>query len=283
MGFEILLKGGFVMAVLGCLSVYALAIIFYKIVQFNASSALSTKFIEPIMQHVKAGEYTDAEAKLEKTKGPVARIMRTAIRCVLNREMSVKSRESEIARIGTAEMQVLESHMRGLEMVANTSPLLGLLGTVLGMITVFATLSEAGGRVDPALLAAGIWEALVTTVGGLVVAIPAVAAYYILDGNVEKVRTRMRDVAVQILALEDVFVRNEREQERRELINQQDAIRQEKEDIQKYTAEQKKLAEEQKKFAEEQKKLTEEQLQMLEDARTTPQSSGTLRLLSPNY
>lgn len=265
------------MVVLAGLSVYALAIIFYKIVQFSSSSALKTSFIEPVMQHVKRGEYTDAEAMLEKTSGPVARIMRTAIRCVLNREISVKSRESEIARIGTAEIQVLESHMRGLEMVSNTAPLLGLLGTVLGMITVFATLSEAGGRVDPALLAAGIWEALVTTVGGLVVAIPSVAAYYILDGNIEKVRTRMRDVAVQILALEDVFVKNEKEQERRDIIKQQEALRLEKEDIKKMTEDQKKQLQQQ------QKRLEEEHAKLLEDARSTAQGSSTLKLLSPSY
>ncbi len=269
MGLEILLKGGVVMAILGALSIYALAVIFYKIVQFSTSSVMKTSFIEPVMHHVKQGEYTDADTMLEKTSGPVARVMRSAIRCVLNREMSVKSRESEIARIGTAEVQTLESHMRGLEMVANTAPLLGLLGTVMGMITVFATLSEAGGRVDPALLAGGIWEALVTTVGGLAVAIPAVAAYYILDSQIEKVRTRMRDAAIQILALEDVFMRNEKEQERRDMINEREAMRKEQEEMQKLT--------------EEQRRLKEEQENLLEKVRTTAQSSGTLRLLSPSY
>lgn len=269
MGLEILLKGGVVMLILGAMSIYALAVIFYKIVQFTTSGALKTGFVEPVMHHVKQGEYTDAEAMLEKTPGPIARIMRTAIRCVLNRDMSVKSRESEIARVGTAEIQVLESHMRGLEMVANTAPLLGLLGTVTGMIGVFSTLSEAGGRVDPGLLAGGIWEALVTTVGGLVVAIPSVAAYYVLDSQIERVRTMMRDVAVQILALEDVFMRNEKEQERREMIDQRDAIRKEQEALIKLT--------------EEQKKLKEEQESLLEKVRTTAQSSGTLKLLSPSY
>ncbi|NET71286.1 MAG: MotA/TolQ/ExbB proton channel family protein [Sphaerospermopsis sp. SIO1G2] len=280
MGFEILLKGGFVMVVLGCLSIYALAVVFGKIVQFSTYSSMKTNFIEPVMSHVKRGEYTDAEAMLRKTPGPVARIMRTAIRCVLNRDMSIKSRESEIARVGTAEIQVMESHMRGLELVSTIAPLLGLLGTVVGMITVFATLSEAGGRVDPALLAAGIWEALVTTVGGLAVAIPAVAAYYILDSKIEKARVRMRDVAIQILALEDVFIRNEKEQERRELINQRDEIFRSKEEIRREHEEIQKLTEEQYRM---QEQMREEQEHMLEKVRTTAQSSGTLQLLSPSY
>jgi biopolymer transport protein ExbB len=262
MNFDILIKGGIIMVPIVGLSIYALAVIFYKIVQFNSSKALKNDYIEPVMQHVRQGEYTDADELLKKTVGPVARVMRCAIRCVLNRDMSIKSRESEIARIGTAEIQVLEAHMRGLEMVANTAPLLGLLGTVLGMITVFATLSNAGGRVEPALLAGGIWEALITTVGGLCVAIPTMAAYYVLDGNVEKVRIRMRDVAVQILALEDAFVRNEKEQERREVINQREAIEKEQAAL---------------------KKLAEEQVKLMEQVRTAPQSSGTLKLLSPSY
>jgi biopolymer transport protein ExbB len=262
MGLDLLMKGGIVMIPIGLLSIYALSVILYKIVQFTTSSAGKTAFIDPVMQHVKQGEYTDAEAMLEKTPGPVARIMRTSIRCVLNRDMSVKSRESEIARIGTAEIQVLESHMRGLELVSNISPLLGLLGTVQGMITVFATLSHSEGGINPAQLAGGIWEALITTVAGLVVAIPCVAAYYILDGKIEKVRTQMRDVAIQILALEDVFIRNEREQDRRDVINQQDSLKREQEAL---------------------KKLHEEQERLMEQVRTTAQSSGTLKLLSPTY
>jgi biopolymer transport protein ExbB len=262
MSFDMLVKGGLVMIPIGLLSIYALSVILYKIVQFNTSAARKTDFIDPVMQHVKRGEYTDAETMLEKTPGPVARIMRTAIRCVLNREMSVKSRESEIARIGTAEIQVLESHLRGLEMCYNISPLLGLLGTVIGMVSVFSTISDAGGGVNPALLAGGIWEALIATVAGLVVAIPCVAAYYLLDSVVEKVRTQMRDVAIQILAMEDVFIRNDKEQERREIINQQEALKQEQVAL---------------------KKLHEEQERLMEQVKTTAQSSGTLKLLSPSY
>ncbi len=262
MSLDVIMKGGLVMIPIGILSIYALAVILYKVAQITGSSALKVNFIDPVMQHVKRGEYTDAEAMLQKTPGPVARVMRTAIRCVLDREMSVKSRESEIARIGTAEIQVLESHLRGLEMSYNIAPLMGLLGTVVGMVRVFSTISDAGGGVNPALLAGGIWEALIATVAGLIVAIPCVAAYYIFDGLIERVRTQMRDVAIQILAMEDVFIRNDREQERREIINQQEALQREQESLRKLHAEQEKL---------------------MEQVRTSAQGSGTLKLLSPSY
>ncbi len=252
---DVIAKGGVVMVVLGLLSIYALAVIFYKIFQFTASGIYTTSFIEPTMAHVKKGELTDAERILEGKTGPVARIMKVAIICVANRAMSVKSRESEIARVGAAELRLLESHMRGLEMVGNISPLLGLLGTVMGMVSAFARLGEAGNRVDPAMLASGIWEALITTVGGLVVAIPAVAAYYVIDGVIERVRATMRDVTIQILALEDEYIRNEKEQEKRELLEQERRLRE----------------------------LQEAQEQAVKSFRGTAQSSSTLRLLNPSY
>ena len=84
-------------------------------------------------------------------------------------------------------------------MIANLSPLLGLLGTVMGMIGAFAQLEGAGTKVDPALLAGGIWEALLTTAFGLSVAIPSLAAYYILEGQVDNVRANMKDAATRVL------------------------------------------------------------------------------------
>lgn len=248
-------KGGIIMPILLIMSVYMLAVILYKVFQFYASGAMHQWFVEPVMARVKKGEYTAAEEMLKPARGPVAHIMRVAIACVLNRNMSSKSREAEITRVGTGEIMKLESHMRGLEMVATSGPLLGLLGTVMGMVTAFSRLAASGSRVDPATLADGIWEALIATAGGLIVAIPAVVAYYVIDGFIEKVRARMRDVTVQILALEDEFIRNEKEQEKRDMIERETKIRE----------------------------LQEAQERAMENLRSTPQTSGTLKLLSPSY
>ena len=84
-----------------------------------------------------------------------------------------------------------------MEVISNIAPLLGLLGTVIGMINAFSKLEEAGSRVDPAILAGGIWEALLTTAFGLIVAIPALAAFYWLDGRVDKAREDMRHLIIQ--------------------------------------------------------------------------------------
>ena len=251
----IFVKGGAIMYPIVALSVYALAIIFYKAYQFTTDGVLNSRFVDSIMVHVKRGELSEALLLLGREKGPVARTMRVAIECIMNREITLKSREAEIARAGAAEVRAMESHIRGLEMASTTGPLLGLLGTVVGMIVAFATLAESGTRVDPSMLAGGIWQALICTVGGLVVAVPALACYYLIDSLIERVRATMRDVTIQILALEDMFVRNEKEQERREHALREERVR----------------------------KMLEEQEKTGTTPRGAPKTATTLRLLSPNY
>ena len=251
----IFIKGGWVMYVIVMLSIYLLSIILFKAYQFISAEVFNTQFIDRVMVHVKRGELTDASHLLAKEKGPLARIMRVSIESVMNREITMKSRESEISRVGAGELRYLESHLRGLEMASSIGPLLGLLGTVIGMVKAFAKLAESGSRVDPSMLAGGIWQALIATVGGLCVAVPAMASYYLLDSLIERVRATMRDVTVQILALEDNYIRNEKEQEKREALEREERVR----------------------------KLMEDQASALANPRGAPQSSSTLHLLNPSY
>lgn len=207
----ILQKGGLMMWALGALSIYAVAVIIFKLWQFADAGVFNRRFIDPVLREIKHGDRAKAARALGNIPGPVARIMRVTLECVGNRSMSQKSREAEILRVGAGDVRYLEGHLRGLEMAAQIAPLMGLLGTVLGLISSFARLGESGTRVDPTMLAGGIWEALLTTAGGLAVAIPALAAHYMLEGVVEKVRATMKDVTIQILELDDEFTRKERE------------------------------------------------------------------------
>lgn len=270
MGMEFFEKGGVVMFILAGLSIYAIGVIFFKIFQFVAAGLFSKGYIEPAINAIRAGDLQQAQDILNQSKGPVARIMQVSLDCVSNREMLQSSRDAEISRVGSTDIRYLESHMRGLEMVANVAPLLGLLGTVIGMVTAFSRLETAGTRVDPSLLAGGIWEALLTTVGGLVVAIPAVAAYYIFDGIIERVRGTMKDVSIQIMMLEDEFQKNERALRRKKA---QQRMREKREqEVREITQ------------REERKREEDERLQkMAANMRTSPQSSSTLKLLNPRY
>jgi biopolymer transport protein ExbB len=249
-------RGGPVMYVLLCLSIYGLAVILFKIYQFWQAGLFSRDhYIEKAVQEIREGDIQKASATLSTVKGPIARIMRVSLDCVANRDISQRSKEAEIARVGAADIRYLESHLRGLEMIANIGPLLGLLGTVMGMVTAFSKLEAAGARVDPSLFAGGIWEAFLSTVAGLIVAIPSIAAYYIIDSFIERVRATMRDVSIQILALEDEFKRNEKEVKRKEAVMREIEMR-ELEDRVKNAA---------------------------SAARSAPQTSSTLHLLNPRY
>lgn len=270
MGFELFEKGGVVMIILAGLSIYTIAIILFKLYQFAAAGVFKSQFVEPAIAAIRAGDLEKAREILARSKGPVARIMQVALNCVSDREMRQASRDAEISRVGSTDIRYLESHMRGLELVSNVAPLLGLLGTVIGMVTAFSRLESAGTRVDPSLLAGGIWEALLTTVGGLIVAIPAVAAYYIFDGIIERVRGTMKDTSIQIMMLEDEFQRNEREVRRRKA---QARLRQ-KEESDRLSPEASSVDK-----AEEEDRMRK----AAADMRSTPQSSSTLKLLNPRY
>ncbi len=276
---EILLfeKGGVVMYGLAALSVYAVAVVIFKILQFKKANVFDRSFIDPALREIKQGDRNRATRTLGGIKGPVARIMRVTFECVANREMSQKSKEAEIMRVGSGDLRYLESHLRGLEMTAAVAPLMGLLGTVIGMISSFSRLSLSGTRVDPTILAGGIWEALLTTAAGLTVAIPALAAHYVLDGIIEKVRATMKDVSVQILALEDEFRRNERAMAIEEA-RRAEAERRAEEEARRRQEEEQRLAREE----EERRQRAEAEEWAEQQRRNAPQKMTTLNL-NPKY
>lgn len=196
-------KGGVVMWVLVAVSVYALGVVLFKLWQFVTHGVLMRQPVDAIIARMKAGKRAEAKDELARSKGPLARIMLVSLECVEDRKMQTKYKEAEIMRVGAADLHHLESHLRGLEMAATVAPLLGLLGTVIGLIDSFSKLGIGSARVDPTMLAGGIWAALLTTAAGLIVAIPALAAHGWLDSVLEKLRVHMKDASVQILALEE--------------------------------------------------------------------------------
>jgi biopolymer transport protein ExbB len=204
--FDLLVKGGPVMIPIVVLSIYTAWVIILKVIQFNIVRPMRLRYVSSVIALLKNGEIERARKLIADQKGPVARVMEVTINLIQDDKLSKERMESEIERVGAIEMRQLENHLRGLEMSGAIAPLLGLLGTVMGMVKAFAKLAESANHVDPALLANGIWEALITTVGGLVVAVPAVAAFYLIDSYIERVRGAMRDSATQVLLLEKNIV-----------------------------------------------------------------------------
>ncbi len=168
---EFIGAGGPVLYLLVGVSVVTLALILAKTLQFSSA---------------RLGE--------RSKKGALARV-----RAATQRAVETLHEEKQIERAGIRaarrELRPLEGGLGMLGLIAMLSPLIGLLGTVVGMIDAFRALSEAGSSVDPSLLSAGIWVALLTTAAGLIVAIPATVAH----GWFESRLTRFADLAEQAI------------------------------------------------------------------------------------
>jgi len=180
---EIISAGGPVVIVLAVLSVLSVAVIAYKLLQFWGVLS-GQKRINAALTQVQARDNQTALNAL-KLRSPAERVLAYAITATQNR-MPQGLLASELERRGNAEVEILSRFIRLLEVVALISPLLGLLGTVLGMIQSFQELEMAEGAANASVLAGGIWQALLTTAVGLVVALPAAIAASLLSATVER-------------------------------------------------------------------------------------------------
>ena len=190
--------GGPVVALLLLMSVVAIAIALLKLWQFHSLRLGSQRFVSSCLEGLRQGQEDTVLERLAVERNPIARAMEAAIRGRRDPGMSLELVREEVTRVAIGYLDALRSYLRGLEVIGTLAPLLGLLGTVLGMIDAFRQLEGAGSRVDPALLSGGIWEALLTTAVGLAVAIPAVILLNWLEGRVERFRHRMEDAVTQV-------------------------------------------------------------------------------------
>lgn len=146
----------------------------------------------------KQGDQAGAYAIVTGRRSLRARLAATAMHARNDPALDTEAAQTETARVARGLLAQARSGLRALELIATIAPLLGLLGTVLGMIAAFQALQEAGARADPATLAGGIWEALLTTAAGMAVAIPASIALTWFESIVDRLRHDMEDAATVI-------------------------------------------------------------------------------------
>lgn len=156
--------GGPVVLLLCALSVLVLAVVLYKLWQFAVAGVGRHKALADAIAAWDAGDRTAARDHLGRSRSYLAPVVAMALDGQTDAARLEAEAEARFAR--------LESGFRLLDSVAQLAPLLGLFGTVLGMISAFQALQEAGAQVDPSILAGGIWVALLTTAVGLAVAMP---------------------------------------------------------------------------------------------------------------
>lgn len=196
---EIVMKGGPLMVLIGLCSVLALTIFIERLFHFHRAQIDTEKFMTGIRNIIKKGKITEAISICDETPGPVAHIVRAGL---LKHSETKEEIKEAIEDAGLHEVPRFEKNLVVLATIAHVAPLLGLLGTVTGMIRAFMKIQEihmASGIVNPADLAKGIWEALVTTAGGLTVAIPTYVAYNYLVSRVDSLVLDMEKSATELV------------------------------------------------------------------------------------
>lgn len=194
---EFLIVGGPVVWILMGFSVIALTIVIVKFWQLTSLRAESRKVLELALESWRNKDADGAIAMLSD-KRPVESIVAYSMDALRSASRDVSTVREEAERRALNTLHDLRSNLRPLEIIASLSPLLGLLGTVLGMITAFQGMESAGSQVDPSVLSGGIWQALLTTAVGIAVAIPVVALHAWLERKVERVAHLMNDAVTQV-------------------------------------------------------------------------------------
>lgn len=190
--------GGPVLYLLLVISVLALTLIIAKLIQFRMLRVHAHRFVEPALRNWHDGNKRKALGILRGQRNPVARVLEVALRGSVAGARSKELVKEEITRVAGLELDNLRGGLRPLALIANISPLIGLLGTVLGMINAFQALQNAGNKVDPTILSGGIWVALLTTAAGLIIAIPTAAAHNWLEGVVYRAQRVMEDTVTRV-------------------------------------------------------------------------------------
>ena len=194
---DVIHRGGPVMVPIVMCSVFSLTLIIERMYYF-ISLHLGTdidRFFAQLRSAVDGRQWKDAAALCETWQGPVARVVLAGL---VAREGTSQEIDEAMEEAAHEEMPAVERHLRWLSTLAQVSTLMGLLGTVTGLVRAFQaiqTKSTGGNPVSPGDLAGGVWEALITTVAGLIIAIPTILAYNYLASRVGEVQFHMEKAA----------------------------------------------------------------------------------------
>ena len=188
--------GGPIVIILGLLSIYSIALVVLKLIQFWGVMG-GRRDREAALEAWERGDRSDARKLVTGGKNPINTVIAAAMEGMAKRWDKSLLRE-EVERVANSEIETLGRHLRTLEVLAVVSPLMGLLGTVLGMIESFQSLELAGGSANAAVLAAGIWQALLTTAMGLIVAIPAAIAANMLGARLDRAGHAIEDSVTRL-------------------------------------------------------------------------------------
>jgi biopolymer transport protein ExbB len=191
-------RGGVVMWIIAGLSVLTLALILWKLWRLTLAGLWRRTQAERAVALWVGGQDTAAQTMLTVPRGIRARVAAQAMAVLRDPTLGADAARDEVLRVARRELSMTRRGLRALELISTIAPLLGLLGTVLGMITAFQALQTTGAQADPTILAGGIWEALLTTAAGMAVAIPAGVALVWLESLTDGLQADLEDAVTQI-------------------------------------------------------------------------------------
>jgi biopolymer transport protein ExbB len=181
--WELTLKGGWIMGVLAIMSIIAIYIFVERYLAILQASKEDRNFMNNIRDFIHHGRVDAAIALCKAQSSPISRMIEKGLQRL---GKPLNDINAAIENVGKLEVSRLEKNIAGLATIAGAAPMLGFLGTVIGMITAFYDMSMAGNNVDIVVLSSGIYQAMVTTVGGLIVGIVAYVCYNVLVARIEK-------------------------------------------------------------------------------------------------
>ena len=196
--WDLVLKGGWIMIPIFLLSIIAVYIFVERYYAIKRAAKIDDRFIDQIKDNIHNGRFDSALALCRTNETPVARMIEKGVSRI---GRPLNDVNTAIENVGNLEISKLEKGLPTLASVSGGAPMLGFLGTVLGMIQAFYDMSNAGSNVDVSLLSSGIYQAMVTTVAGLIVGIISYFAYNILVARVEKVVFKMEATTSEFMDL----------------------------------------------------------------------------------
>jgi biopolymer transport protein ExbB len=202
---ELVKAGGWLMLPIIACSIVAMAIVLERFWSLRSRRVVPSDLTVRIWHWHKEGALSRDRIAGVRDSSPLGRILAAAL---LNRHHSREVIKEIIGEVGRQQVAELERYLNTLGTIASVTPLLGLLGTVIGMIKVFTVITSAGVG-DPGVLAGGISEALITTAAGLSVAIPSVIFHRYFNGRVDRLAIAMEEQALKIVEV----IQGEREEE----------------------------------------------------------------------
>jgi biopolymer transport protein ExbB len=195
--FELVKSGGLLMLPIIACSIVALGIVIERLWTLRSKKVMPNYLMKQILQLHNDKKLNLADLSKLKTSSPLGRILAAGL---INREHDKDVMKESIEEVGRQVVHDLERNLNTLGTIASISPLLGLLGTVIGMIKVFSVIVTAGVG-DPGVLAGGISEALITTAAGLSVAIPSLMFHRYFTGSIDRLVMGMEEQALKLVEI----------------------------------------------------------------------------------